>query len=48
MYGGQVMKRAGGGMAYQLYGGSKKTFLMVINLSNLFMIKEMVNKRYER
>ena len=24
MYGGQVMKRAGGGMSYQLYGGTSK------------------------
>ena len=24
MYGGQVMKKAGGGMSYQLYGGTSK------------------------
>ena len=24
MYGGQVMKKAGGGMSYQLYGGTNK------------------------
>ena len=24
MYGGKMMKRAGGGMTYQLYGGSSK------------------------